>query len=94
MVDEDNGCRIVGADQVRSPFSGTVKKAGDGIVDIDCDNGLSVHIADMQTIGVSVGDTVSAGGTLGESPSFFLSFWYGDRWIHPYPYILLWTGQA
>ncbi len=91
VADEENGCGIYGSTQARSPFSGTVTSAADGVVDIDCDNGLCVHVTGVQSIQVAAGDEVEAGGMIGETPSFFISFWYGNRWIHPYPYLLLWN---
>ena len=90
VIDEADGCRITGAHQVRSPFSATVVNAQGGVVDVNCDNGLSVHITGVETIRVAAGDVVSAGEILGNTTSFFLSFWYGNAWVHAYPYITLW----
>ena len=90
VVDEDDGCRIIDCTKARSPFSGTVTNAADGVVDIECDNGLSVHITGIETVQVAFEDSVSAGEALGETTSLFLTFWYTNKWIHPSPYLRLW----
>ncbi len=89
IIDEVDGCRLTGITEARSPFSGTLQNVQSESVTIDCDNGLSVRMQGITNPVVQAGTKVRAGEKIGDAASLAIAFFYQDKWIHPYPYLLM-----
>lgn len=90
ISDETDGCTLMGITEARSPFSGTVKSVQGASVSIECGNGFFVRMDGIANPVVKAGAIVRAGEKTGDTATFKIAFFYKDKWIHPYPYLLMW----
>ena len=92
MADEQDGCRLLGVKQARSPFSGSIRSVSADVMIIACDNGFTVEMNGIASPAVKAGDRVAAGDKVADASSFLLKFSYNQTSVHPYPYLLLWMS--
>jgi hypothetical protein len=90
IADGEDGCRLSGIAQARSPFAGTVKSTADGIVEITCDNGISVRMEGIGHATVEPGARIRAGDTVGDASEMRIVFICDGIELDPYPYLLMW----
>lgn len=72
-----------GAAVVLSPVPGRVSGVGAGNLTISAVNGLTVVFTGMGTVGVGIGDVVSAGNPIGNALELTLSVKRGEEIINP-----------